>query len=58
MNILLLLIPVAVLLGLVGLLAFLWALKAGQFEDLEGEGWRLLLEEEPQETDGPAAPRR
>lgn len=42
MNILLLLIPIAVLLGLAGLAAFLWALNSGQFEDPEGQSWRVL----------------
>ena len=46
MNILLLLIPIAVLLGLAGLAAFLWALKAGQFEDPEGQSWRVLQDHE------------
>lgn len=41
------LIPVALLLGGVGLVAFLWALKSGQFEDLEGAGWRALEDRDP-----------
>ena len=36
------LIPCALLLGLIGLAAFLWSLNSGQFEDLEGAGWRAL----------------
>jgi cbb3-type cytochrome oxidase maturation protein len=36
------LIPCALALGGLGLAAFLWALKSGQFEDLEGAGWRAL----------------
>ena len=36
------LIPCALLLGLLGLAAFLWSLHSGQFEDLEGAGWRAL----------------
>ena len=36
------LIPCALFLGLVGLAAFLWSLNSGQFEDLEGAGWRAL----------------
>ena len=36
------LVPVALALGGLGLAAFLWALKSGQFEDLEGAGWRAL----------------
>lgn len=36
------LIPAALTLGLMGLGGFLWALRNGQFEDLEGAGWRAL----------------
>ena len=36
------LIPAALLLGALGLLAFLWALRSGQFEDLEGAAHRAL----------------
>lgn len=36
------LVPVALLLGGLGLAAFLWSLRSGQFEDLEGAGWRAL----------------
>jgi cbb3-type cytochrome oxidase maturation protein len=42
------LIPAALALGLLGLVAFLWALKSGQFEDLEGAGWRAI-----QDNDAP-----
>jgi cbb3-type cytochrome oxidase maturation protein len=41
------LIPCALLLGLIGLLAFLWSLNSGQFDDLEGAGWRALQDDEP-----------
>ena len=41
------LIPCALLLGLLGLAAFLWSLNSGQFEDLEGAGWRALQDDEP-----------
>ena len=43
------LIPVALLLGLLGLIAFMWALRSGQFEDLEGAAYRILEDdrEEP-----------
>lgn len=39
---LLYLIPAALFLGLLGLGAFLWAAKSGQFEDLEGAAMRIL----------------
>jgi cbb3-type cytochrome oxidase maturation protein len=37
-----LLIPLAILLGLGALVAFLWALRSGQYEDLEGASQRIL----------------
>lgn len=39
------LIPCALALGGLGLAAFLWALKSGQFEDLEGAGWRAIQDD-------------
>ena len=47
MNMLLILIPVAVSLGLLGLVAFLWSLKSGQFDDLEGAANRILFDDDP-----------
>jgi len=44
---LLYLMPAALLLGLLGLVAFLWALKSGQFEDLDGAAQRILIDEDP-----------
>ena len=41
------LVPVALFLGGLGLAAFLWSLRSGQFEDLEGAGWRALDDERP-----------
>jgi len=43
---LLMLIPVALVLGGIGLLAFLWALKSGQFDDLDGAAHRILFEDD------------
>jgi len=40
------LIPCALLLGLLGLAGFMWSLRSGQFDDLEGAGWRALQDEE------------
>ncbi|WAJ29496.1 cbb3-type cytochrome oxidase assembly protein CcoS [Antarcticirhabdus aurantiaca] len=48
MNALLYLIPVALGFGLAGLAAFLWTLRSGQYEDLEGAGARILLDDEPE----------
>jgi cbb3-type cytochrome oxidase maturation protein len=46
MNYLVVLVPVAILLGLVGLAAFLWSLRAGQYEDLDGAAERILLDDD------------
>ena len=46
------LIPVALLMGLAGLGAFLWALKSGQYEDLDGAAVRILIEDDPSQTAG------
>lgn len=41
-----LLIPIALGLGLLGLVAFFWSLKSGQFDDLDGAGMRILIDDE------------
>jgi cbb3-type cytochrome oxidase maturation protein len=46
MNILVYLVPLALGLGLVGLGAFVWSMKAGQFDDLEGAAHRVLGDED------------
>lgn len=52
------LIPVSIAMGLVGLVAFIWALKHGQFDDPEGDAWRVLdpddrpLPDEAEKRDG------
>jgi len=40
------LIPVALGLGFAGLMAFLWALKSGQFDDLDGAAHRILFDDD------------
>ena len=44
MKAILMLIPVALALGSIGLIAFLWSLKSGQFEDLDGAATRILFD--------------
>lgn len=46
MTELLYLIAIALSLGLLGLGAFLWALKSGQFDDLDGAAHRVLFDDE------------
>lgn len=45
MNILVVLIPVSICLGAIGLCACLWTLRHGQYEDLEGDAARILLDD-------------
>jgi len=46
MSILIYLIPVALFLGLIGLAAFIWSLKSGQYDDLDGAANRILLDDD------------
>ncbi len=46
MDILLFLIPIALFLGIIGLVAFFWALKNKQYEDLEGAAHRILIDDD------------
>jgi cbb3-type cytochrome oxidase maturation protein len=46
MNVLIFLVPAALALGLTGLCAFLWSLKSGQYEDMEGSAARILSDED------------
>ena len=48
MNGILLLIPVALGLGLLGLFAFFWAVGRGRFDDLDGAALRIFMDEEEQ----------
>lgn len=51
MNNLTILIPVALGLGALGLGAFLWSLKSGQYDDLEGAAQRVLQDEDHPDSD-------
>jgi len=46
MTVLLFLIPLALLLGLGALVAFLWSLRSGQFDDLDGAAHRVLMDDD------------
>lgn len=49
MNALSLLVPVAILLAGMGVLVFRWAVRSGQFDDVETPAIRMLLDDEPLE---------
>lgn len=53
MNVLIYLIPAALFLGLLGLGAFLWSLKTGQYDDLDGAAERILIDDEEPEDKTP-----
>jgi len=59
-DVLVYLIPIALGLGLIGLAAFLWALKSGQFDDLHGAAHRILFDDDdsvpPPSRQGHGAP--
>lgn len=50
MTPLLILIPVVLIIGLLALGAFLWSLKTGQYEDLDGAAMRILEDDDDRPT--------
>jgi cbb3-type cytochrome oxidase maturation protein len=48
MEVLIYLVPLALMLGLLGLAAFLWSLKSGQYDDLDGAAWRAIMDDDEQ----------
>src|SRR5207253_6266269 len=46
MEVLVFLVPLALTLGALGLMGLLWSLKKGQYDDLEGAGWRAIADDE------------
>jgi len=46
MTVLLFLVPLALLLGLIALIAFMWSLRSGQFDDLDGAAHRVLMDDD------------
>lgn len=49
MSVLIYLIPIALILGLIGLAAFVWSLKSGQYDDLDGAARRILNDDESED---------
>ena len=46
MNVLIYLVPTALALGLAALLAFLWSLRSGQYDDIDGAALRVLSDDD------------
>lgn len=55
MDILFLLIPLSVVLVFLIGVAFWWSLRHGQFDDLEGPGYRILMDDDRPERNGSTA---
>jgi cbb3-type cytochrome oxidase maturation protein len=49
MNVLIYLVPMALLLGLTGLVGFLWTLRSDQYDDLDGAAVRILPDDDIKE---------
>lgn len=52
MSVLLVLIPVALFLGGLGLAAFIWSVRTGQYDDLDGAARRILIDDDPPSPGG------
>ena len=50
MSVLVFLVPIALALGLTALAAFLWSLRDGQYEDMEGAAIRVLSDDDVEEA--------
>jgi len=55
MEVLVLLVPLAITLGAIGLAGFLWSLKTGQYDDLDGAAWRAIADDEPADDEAKQA---
>lgn len=53
MNIIFVLIPLALMLLVVAIAAFFWAVKSGQFDDLDSPATRILFDDDEEPGEGP-----
>lgn len=51
MNVLAFLIPVSLILGSLGLIAFIWTIRSGQYSDPDGDAARILMDDPAPEDD-------
>jgi cbb3-type cytochrome oxidase maturation protein len=56
MNVLVYLVPMALALGLAGLAAFLWTLRSGQYDDMDGAALRVLSDDDVEPLAAPVDP--
>jgi len=57
-NIIFLLIPLGLVLLLLAVAAFFWAVRSGQFDDLESPAWRVVLDDDRAPPPEPGAPEQ
>ena len=55
MNVLIILVPVSLILAGLALVVFLWTLRSGQYDDLEGEAYRILMDDDEATDDDDAS---
>lgn len=58
MDVIVYLIPIALLLGVAGLAAFFWSMRSGQFDDLDGAAMRALRNDDGSMPDAEKPPAR
>lgn len=58
MEVMVILVPLALGLGLLGLIGFLWSLKNGQYDDLDGAAWRAIADDDLPPTPQPSQHER
>ena len=46
MSVIFIVLPLAILIGVAGLIAFVWAARSGQFDDLDTPAMRVLFDDE------------
>ena len=46
MDVLAFMIPIGLVLGVVGLCAFLWSMRSNQYEDMDGAAHRILIDDD------------
>lgn len=58
MNVLFLLVPLALIFAVLAVVLFVWAVRSGQYDDLETPAVRILFDDVPVEKNVPETPER
>jgi cbb3-type cytochrome oxidase maturation protein len=53
MSVLFIALPLAILLGAAGLFACLYCIRSGQYDDLDAESYRILVDQQPGKSESP-----